>query len=51
MEESVRCFDQAYYIDVKEVRQWMVKGLSLFRNGQSDEGLRCFSEVLGILMR
>ena len=51
LEESARAFDQAYYIDVKDVRTSIVKGLSLLKIGKFDDALRCFSDVFGVLLR
>jgi tetratricopeptide (TPR) repeat protein len=51
LEESARAFDQAYYIDAREVRTGVVKGLSLLNSGRIDDALRCFSEIFGILLR
>jgi hypothetical protein len=51
LEESARAFDQAYYIDVKDVRTGVVKGLSLLKIGKFDDALRSFSDVFGILLR
>jgi tetratricopeptide (TPR) repeat protein len=51
LEASARAFDQAYYIDVHDVQLGLVRGLSLLKAGKRDEGLRCFSDVLGILVR
>ena len=51
LEESARAFDQAYYIDVKDVRTGVVKGLSLLKNGKFDDALRSFSDVFGVLLR
>jgi hypothetical protein len=51
LEESARAFDQAYYIDVRDVRAGIVKGLSLLKIGKIDDALRCFSEIFGILLR
>jgi len=51
LEDSARAFDQAYYIDVKDVRTGMVKGLSLLKIGKFDDALRSFSHVLGVLLR
>jgi hypothetical protein len=51
LDESARAFDQAYYIDVKDVRTGVVKGLSLLKGGKFDDALRSFSDVFGILLR
>ena len=51
LEESARAFDQAYYIDVHDVREEFVKGLSLLKAKKLDDALRSFSDVLGILRR
>jgi hypothetical protein len=51
LEESARAFDMAYYIDVKDVRSGLVKGLSLLKMGRFDDALRSFSNVLGVLLR
>ena len=51
LEESARAFDQAYYIDVKEVRTGLVKGLTQLKTGMFDDALRSFSDVLGVLLR
>ncbi|MGB7993942.1 tetratricopeptide repeat protein, partial [Methanoregula sp.] len=51
LEESARAFDQAYYIDIHDVRAGVVKGLSLFKAKKFDDALHSFSEVLGILRR
>jgi len=51
LDESARAFDQAYYIDVKDVRIGVVKGLSLLKSGKFDDALRSFSDVFGILLR
>ncbi|MGA9030038.1 MAG: tetratricopeptide repeat protein, partial [Methanoregula sp.] len=51
LEESAHAFDQAYYIDAHDVREGVVKGLSLFKAKKFEEGLHCFSEVMGILRR
>ncbi len=51
LEESARAFDQAYYIDVHDVRAGIVRGLSLLKAKKFDDALHCFSEVLGILRR
>jgi tetratricopeptide (TPR) repeat protein len=51
LEASARAFDQAYYIDIHDIREGLVKGLGLLKSGNVDEGIRCFSEVLGIFAR
>jgi len=51
LEESARAFDQAYYIDIRDVRAGVVKGLSLLKSGKVDDAFRCFSDVFGILLR
>jgi tetratricopeptide (TPR) repeat protein len=51
LEESARAFDQAYYIDARDVRTGIVKGLTLLKSGKIDDALRCFSEIFGILLR
>jgi hypothetical protein len=51
LEESARAFDRAYYIDVKDVRFGLVKGLSLLKMGKFDDAIRSFSNVLGVLLR
>jgi hypothetical protein len=51
LDESARAFDQAHYIDAKDVRTGVVKGLSLLKNGKVDDAIRSFSEVFGILLR
>ena len=51
LEESARAFDQAYYLDVKDARTGMVKGLSLLKIGKVDDAIRSFSNVWGILLR
>ena len=51
LEESARAFDQAYYIDVKDARAGMMKGLSLLKIGKLDDAIRSFSHVMGILLR
>jgi lipopolysaccharide biosynthesis regulator YciM len=51
LEESARAFDKAYYIDVKDVRTGVVKGLSLLKSGNFDDALRSFSNVYGVLLR
>ena len=51
LEESARAFDKAYYLDVKDARTGMVKGLSLLKTGKFDEAIRSFSNVWGILLR
>jgi len=51
LDESARAFDQAYYIDVHEVRSGIVKGMSLLKGGKFDEAIRSLSEVLGIMLR
>ena len=51
LEESARAFDHAYYIDIKNVRRGVVKGLSLLKRGKFDDALRCFSDVYGVLLR
>jgi tetratricopeptide (TPR) repeat protein len=51
LEASARAFDQAYYIDIHDVRVGLVRGLSLLKEGKREDGLRCFSDVLGILLR
>ena len=47
LEESARAFDQAYYLDAKDVRTGVVKGLSLLKSGKFDDALRCFSRCYG----
>jgi hypothetical protein len=51
LEDSARAFDQAYYIDAKDVRTGVVKGLTLLKNKKFDDALRSFSDVFGILLR
>jgi Tfp pilus assembly protein PilF len=51
LEESARAFDKAYYLDVKDARTGMVKGLFLLKTGKFDEAIRSFSNVWGILLR
>jgi len=51
LEASARAFDQAYYLDIHDVRVGLVMGLSLLKEGKREDGLRCFSDVLGILIR
>ena len=51
LEESARAFDQAYYIDVKDVRTGIVKGMSYLKTGKFDDALHAFSDVLGIVLR
>lgn len=51
LDASARAFDQAYYIDIHDVRVGLVQGLSLLKAGKREDGLRCFSDVLGILLR
>ena len=51
LEESARAFDQAYYIDVKDVRSGVRRGMSMLKIGKFDDALRCFSDVFGVLLR
>jgi hypothetical protein len=51
LEESAHAFDQAYYLDAKDVRTGIVKGLSFLKGGKCDDALRCFSDVYGVLLR
>jgi Flp pilus assembly protein TadD len=51
LEESARAFDQAFYLDAKDARTGMVKGLALLKVGKFDEAIRSFSHVMGILLR
>ena len=51
LDESARAFDQAYYIDAKDVRTGVVKGLVLLKRGKFDDALRCLSDVFGVLLR
>jgi hypothetical protein len=51
LEKSARTFDQAYYIDVHDVRTGIVKGLSLLKAKRFDDSFHSFSDVPGILRR
>jgi hypothetical protein len=51
LEESAHAFDQAYFLDAKDVRTGIVKGLSLLKTGKFDDAIRCFSDVYGVLIR
>jgi hypothetical protein len=51
LDESARAFDQAYYIDAKEVGTGIVKGIVLLKNGKFDDALRSLSNVFGVLLR
>ena len=51
LEESARAFDQAYYIDARDVRSGVIKGMSLLKSGKFDEAVRSFSDIFGILLR
>jgi hypothetical protein len=51
LEDSARAFDQAYYIDIRDVRAGVIKGLSLLKTGKVEDALRCFADVFGVLLR
>lgn len=51
MEDSVRCFMVAYGIDKKDLRDCVVRGVTLLREGKREEAMHCLSQVIGILRR
>jgi len=51
IEESVRCFMVAYGIDKQDIRDSLSRAVTLLREGKKDEGVRCLSQALGILLR